>query len=316
MLGTVLTTRIKARSHRRAKLAEDQLLAEIERLEDIFSAFRPGSELSRWKRGEVTRVSPELRTLLRTASFWQASSDGAFNPAVGALTQRWKQAESDGILPTPDEVLDLADAIRTPPYSADTERTGPCHTLNFNAIAKGMIVDLATASVMSDEIEDILVNIGGDLLHQGSDPILVGVEDPKRAYDNVAPLAAVEVQGQGMATSGLARRGYQVGGRWFSHVIDPRTGWPVDDVTSASAIARDATTADVVATVLSVLSPSGGQEWLGALHPIGPSGEPIGPIACCVIDQAGTLHTNPAWTAVNRATDTSALPRAPHRRRR
>ena len=311
-----MTTRIKAYSSRRAKQADDALLAEIDRLEDVFSAFRPTSELSRWKRGDVTTVSSELLALLQTAAFWQEASCGAFNPAVGGLIERWKQAELDGILPTPDEVLDLADAIRMPPYSADAQRVGRCDTLNFNAIAKGMIVDMATAHVMGDGVEDILVNIGGDLLHSGPDPILVGVEDPKRAYDNVAPLTAVEVQGQGMATSGLARRGYRIGGRWLSHVIDPRTGWPVEEVSSASVIARDATTADVVATVLSVLTPTAGLEWLFALRPLGPQGQTFGPIACCVIDQAGNLHTNSTWMAASRATDTSAQPPTPRRLRR
>jgi FAD:protein FMN transferase len=286
-----------------ANAAEARLLAEVSRLEAIFSAFLPDSELNRWKRGNLDVISAELATLLGAAYHWHAVSGGVFNPAVGVLSARWKQAEDDGILATPEEVFDLADAIRTLPYSTDGRRTGDCQGLNFNAFAKGMVVDLATQAARSGGVEDILVNIGGDLVHLGTGPVLVGVEDPRRPYDNVPPLTAVEVCNQGMATSGLARRGYRVGARWLSHVIDPRTGWPTDAVASASVVARNAATADVIATVLSVLDPSDGLAWLANLG-TDPDGSPIGPVACCIIDSAGLLHTNAVWDAISRPTGT------------
>jgi FAD:protein FMN transferase len=309
VLGTVLTTRITAPSRKHAHAAEARLLAEIDRLEDIFSAFRPNSELSRWKRGETHDISRELTGLLQVAAMWQRASRGAFNPAVGVLSDRWKQAEAEGHIPDPQEAQHLADTIRTAPFTADGHRTGDCSGLNFNALAKGVIVDIATQMVFGGAVQDILVNIGGDLRHHGRDPVRVGVEDPKRAYDNIPPLTAVEIVGQGMATSGLARRGYRIDGRWFSHVIDPRSGWPVDVVTSASVIATDTGTADVVATVLSVLAPQAGMAWLHELQQLGPhqlgvDPATIGPIACCIIDQAGVLHTNAAWDAVSRPTGT------------
>jgi FAD:protein FMN transferase len=298
----VLTTRITAPKPL-ARSAEARLLTEVRRLEAIFSAFVPESELNRWKRGDHDVVSEELAALLRAAHHWHAVSGGVFNPAVGLLSERWQQAEHDGILATPEEVLDLAEAIGTLPYSADGQRTGDCRGLNFNAFAKGMVVDLATNAARCVGVEDILVNIGGDLLHLGSEPVLVGVEDPRRPYDNVPPLTAVEFCGQGMATSGLARRGYRIGTRWLSHVIDPRTGWPTDAVASASVVARDAATADVIATVLSVLDPTEGMAWLANTQ-LGPDGLALGQVACGIIDSAGVMHTNAAWDAVSRPTGT------------
>ena len=305
MLGTVLSTRLTTKNQSIADAKTAQLLAEIDRLETIFSAFRADSALNRWKAGHIaSHTVPELDSLVRAAWFWQQVSQGVFNPAIGSLTARWRQAEAEGLRPAREELLDLADAIKRPLFSPTGDLQGDCSLLNFNAFAKGYVVDLAARHVLGSDLADIVVNLGGDLLHIGLKPVLVGVEDPNRPYDNQPPLCAVEIVNQGMATSGRARRGFEITGRWFSHVIDPRTGWPTDHTASASVVARDASTADVVATVLSVLAPSEGLAWLEALGPNGPDGSPLGPIACCMIDPAGQLFTNPAWDLISRPPNT------------
>jgi FAD:protein FMN transferase len=305
VLGTVLSVRLTTSSQAVADETTSGLLAEIDRLEGIFSVFRADSALNRWKAGtlESTHV-PELDSLLRAAWFWQQVSSGRFNPAIGSLTDRWLQAQAESLLPAREELLDLADAIRTPPFSPAGARQGDCSALNFNAFAKGRVVDLATKHVLNAEVADVLVNIGGDLLHRGPAPVLVGVENPNRPYDNEPPICAVEIWNQGMATSGRARRGFEITGRWFSHVIDPLTGWPTDHIASASVVAKDTSTADVVATVLSVLPPDDGLSWLQQLGPNGPDGTPLGPIACLMLTPAGELFTNPEWDAISRPPST------------
>ena len=167
---------------------------------------------------------------------------------------------------------------------------GDCTALNFNALAKGLIVELACQHVAGEvEVDELLVNIGGDLRHVGGPGVVVAIEDPARPYDNAEPLARVRVTGAGLATSGSSRRGVHIGDRWFSHVIDPRTARPVEHVRSASVIAADAATADVVATVLSVLEPAEGLSFVGA------NVDDTGPWACCVVDDRSVVHTNPAW---------------------
>jgi FAD:protein FMN transferase len=109
-----------------------------------------------------------------------------------------------------------------------------------------------------------------------------------------------------MATSGLAKRGFRISGTWYSHVIDPRTGWPVDHVSSASVVARNASTADALATVLSVLSPDEGLTWLDEHQPNTPA---------CVVPPTGEIRTNAAWTQISRPTGTEARGPARHRPR-
>ncbi len=137
--------------------------------------------------------------------------------------------------------------------------TADCRALNLNALAKGLVVDLASAAVMQQVTpRHLLVNVGGDLLVRGDTEILVGIENPNRPYDNEPPLAVVAVADGGVATSGSARRGVTVGGRWRSHVLDPRDGRPVERIASATVVAPSAAVADVAATVLSVLPPDEG----------------------------------------------------------
>ena len=242
-----------------------------------------------------------MARLLALALDWQVAGGGVFNPAVGFLTERWKAAEREDVLPSADEVAMLAAGIQSPRYT-DTgggiEKIGDCSALNFNAIAKGLVVDLATSRVFeAGGLDVMVVNIGGDLVHRGEGELVVGIEDPLRAYDNAEPLAKVAIAGQGLATSGSARRGFRIGGAWYSHVIDPRTGWPVEGVASASVVAGDAATADVVATLLSVLAPEEGCALVDAGFASFESVRAGDAIGCCIIGDNGALTTNAAWDA-------------------
>lgn len=289
VLGTRLELTVVTGMAADGPVAERLLLTEIARLEALFSVYRQDSELSCWARaGAPAEVSAELAGLLGTALDWQRRSGGIFNPAVGELSRRWAQAAEDGVEPEPAELADLAAAIAEPRYRIDGRRAvpvGDCRALNFNALAKGLVIDLAAELVMGRvQPRHLLVNLGGDLLVRGATEVLVGLENPNRPYDNEPPLAVVGLADGGMATSGLARRGVSVGGRWRSHVIDPRDGRPVGHVASATVIAATAATADVAATVLSVLPAPEGIAFA----------EREG-LAGCVVTPDGAVHTSAAW---------------------
>ena len=83
----------------------------------------------------------------------------------------------------------------------------------------------------------------------------VGIEDPRWPFDNVPPMVQISLANAALATSGTGRRGFVVGGVKYGHVIDPRTGIPVDHVLSASVVAPDAVTAGALATAAMVLAP-------------------------------------------------------------
>jgi FAD:protein FMN transferase len=290
VLGTVLTLYASATSQRVLEKVEGELLAEIDRLEGLFSAYRPDSELCRWQGADGDGVvSAELANLLDIALEWQRRSDGIFNPAVGVLSARWRLAEAQQRVPSADELASLASTITEAPYEmvdGHPRKIGACESLNFNAFAKGHIVDLAALYVAERfSLSTVMVNIGGDLRHVGERGAAIAIEDPLRPFDNEAPLTLIELRNAGFATSGSARRGFTVDGRWFSHVIDPRSGQPVDAIASASVIARDAATADVVATVLSVIDPADGVAFVRTIE--GAAG--------LVVTNTGVQHRSARW---------------------
>lgn len=269
-----------------AREVDTRVVAEMERLERIFNAFDPDSELSRWKRDDLESPSPEFDEVMGFALDWQSRSRGRFNPLAGVLTARWRQAEIDGAVPSAEELSSLAASIAEPRcrrVDGRIARSGDCDDLNLNAIAKGFIVDRAVARV-SEYGGTVVVNAGGDLTHAGPTPIRIGVENPLRPFDNEPPLARLVLADRAVATSGGARRGFRIGGRRYSHVVDPRSGRPADRIASITVVASDAMTADVVATVLGVLDP-----------PAAVAEAPVWGVACLVVGADGTISTSAGW---------------------
>ncbi len=258
VMGTMIDVRVGADDEATADAADHGAAAEMRRLERVFSAFDPDSVLSQWRRG-ITVEHPEFGDVMAIARRWQIASGGGFNPLVGVLSERWAEAERSGEVPTPTEMAELAASIATPRFDVNdgiVSPTGDCSRLNLNALAKGYIVDRAAAAAMAAGAVSVLVNAGGDLVHWGAGSVRAGIENPRRPYDNEPPLAVVDISNQALATSGLARRGFRVGDQWLGHVIDPVSGWPVESVLSISVLASDAMTADVLATVAGVRSPT------------------------------------------------------------
>jgi len=291
LLGTLVTVRVRAVDARAAGAAEAAIITEVERLEAILSAHRPTSEWSRWRRGDLARPGPEVVALLTLAAHWHGESEGAFHPLAGVLRARWLRAVDEGVAPSRDEMAELAATIIELPYCvADgvVERTGDCSALDLHAIAKGWVVDRAMElAVGLPGVTELLVNAGGDLMHRGPASITVGIEDPRRPFDNVPPLTRVTLRNTGLAASSGARRPLRVGGVRHSHVLDPRTGWPVEHVLGATATAPDAATADAVATIVGVL-PVAAALRFADVH---------AEVACLLLSADGALHASRRWPA-------------------
>ena len=289
LLGTRVSIRLRATNPAAAAVAERQIVAEIERLEAVLSAYRPDSGWSRWRSGKVEHPGSEVTALLTLAARWHVQSGGAFHPSAGLLRERWLRAVAEQIEPSRAEMADLATTLSTLPYVVDdgvVERRGDCSRLDLHAIAKGWIIDRAVSLVVGmPEIGEVLVNAGGDLLHRGPHAITVGIEDPRRPFDNVPPLTSVSLRDAGLASSSGARRPMIVAGTRHNHVLDPRTGWPVEHVLAATAIAPDAATADVLATIVGVLPINEGLRFV----------ETRPDVACHLLASDATQHTSTHW---------------------
>lgn len=232
---------------------EQQVLAEVARLESILTAFDDSSDLSSFRRTGVAE-SPELGEVLELAEAWERRTAGVFNARVEHLMSLWSRAERDGVVPPSDStaaaVLDLAS-------------TSTSAATDVQALAKGWVAERALTSTLETmarggpgEVADAWLSLGGDIVHRGAGSLIVGIENPARPYDNVAPLGTVEIANESLATSGGARRFWTIDGVRYPKVLDPRSGHPVDHIASATVIAPNGAAADALATVATILEPA------------------------------------------------------------
>ena len=296
VLGTSFELKVHSVDAATASRAEAVSLAEIDRLARIFSGYSPESEFSRWQRTRSRRVpiSSELLAVLVASERWQRESQGAFNPGVERLTRLWKTAAAADRVPDTSDlalvVRDLAKSAWRIDATAGTAEHLSDTPLSLNAIAKGYIIEQASAAASrTPGVEGVLLEIGGDLRVRGRFPHRVALTDPRNDAENAPPLTALSVVDQGLATSGGYRRGVRVRGQSFSHILDPRTGQPVQEVAGVTVLAPDAMTADALSTTLSVLGPVDGLRLVEA----NPG------IACLMVMSDGRQVRSSRWPATS-----------------
>ncbi len=202
--------------------------AEVERLESLLSTFRPESELSRVNREAASQpvpVSSDTLACVRAALQWAEDSDGAFDP-----TRReggYRQVRLD------EEAGTIA-----------FERAGL--NLDLGGIGKGYALDRAAAVLEQHGIHQALLNFGGQILAldppPGREGWIVAVRDPEQPE---SWLGGYRLQRGSISTSALYERA--------GHIVDPRTGEPVESFGSATVLAANATDADALSTAVSVL---------------------------------------------------------------
>ena len=260
VLGTVVTVSVGQVDVATARSIDERVLAEMDRLESILSRYRHDSALERWKRDELTDVPPEFAELLGRAAWWTARTEGALDPRAGALTELWRRSAGVGRRPSASELDAALQSLARPGFRIDeaggVRRVGDCAHLDLHAFGKGWIVDRSLRAALAGAPDAVvIVNAGGDVARAGVWESVLAIEDPFRPYDNAAPVDRVALGTGGLATSGNARRGIEIGGERFSHIIDPRTGRPADGAASVSVIAESAESADAWATALALADP-------------------------------------------------------------
>ncbi|RYG64207.1 FAD:protein FMN transferase, partial [bacterium] len=231
VLGTSMELALLADDAGTADRAEARVWAEIDRLEAVFSVYRPDSEFNRWQatHGEDRSVSADLAAVLLAAERYRVVTDGAFLPTVETITRGLRAREAGDVAPD-IEALDP----RAPLWCVDlpalvARRLTRCPA-SLNALAKGYILDRAAeAARLEPGTREVMLNLGGDLRHLTTDPaggnrVAVAIADPAHPEENAPPLAAVLVSGHGVATSGGYRRGFRIDGAWRGHLLDPATG--------------------------------------------------------------------------------------------
>jgi len=212
------------------RIAKDEAL----RIEAKFSRYRRDNIVHRINQasGAPVTVDEETAGLLDYAATCHDLSGGRFDVTSGVLRRAWTFDGSDRV---PTQAA-IADALRLVGWSR-VAWTNPVLTMpagmeiDLGAIGKEYAVDRAAALLAEAILDPFLVNFGGDLAARGSRrrnrPWGVGIDDPRRPGE--AALYRIELHRGGLATSGDARRFVLHRGKRLGHILDPRTGWPVED---------------------------------------------------------------------------------------
>jgi thiamine biosynthesis lipoprotein len=262
VLGTSLEIRVAASSAAQSEKAEKAVLAEIDRESHILSSWDPDSEFSSWFRtmGQPVRVSPELFEVLSLFDKWRGLTRGALDASAETITRVWKRAAAEKRLPSQVELDAAVSSTRRVHWQLDPAKRTATHTsdapLALNSFVKSYIAGHAgEVALRASGAQGLVVNIGGDLVVRGDWKERVDVSDPRSDVENGVPIARLVVRDRAVATSGDYRRGVEIGGRHYSHIVDPRTGMPADQIISSTVIAQSPAEAGALATALSVLTP-------------------------------------------------------------
>ena len=257
-----------------AERAADAAMARIGQINSVMSDYDPTSEVRRLSdtsgQGRAVPVSKDLFQVLSAA--WEISerSDGAFDVTVGPVVRLWRRARRREELPSPERIAQFKQSVgyrfvRIDPANSTIELLKSEMWIDLGGIAKGYAIDEALAELRRRGITRALVDAGGDVGLGDSPPDrpswTVGVAplDPQADPSILLSLSNVAV-----ATSGDMWQYVEINGRRYSHIVDPRTGIGLTDHSSVTVIAPDATTADGLASAVSVLGPKKGIELIDA----------------------------------------------------
>ena len=261
VLGTSFEMKVLAGSADAAARAERAALGEIGRESAILSSWDPDSEFSRWfrTRGEAVAVSPELFEVLSTFDTWRERTGGALDAAAESVSRAWKSAARQGRTPGREELDHAVAAVRQTHWKLDSAARTATHLsdtpLALNSFVKSYIMDRAIDVALEvPGTSAAVLNIGGDLVIRGPWTEPVNLADPRSDAENSAPVERLVVSDRAVATSGGYRRGFDIEGRHYSHIVDPRTGRPTSHILSATVIARQPVDAGALATAFCVLT--------------------------------------------------------------
>ena len=238
-----------------AETAIDEAFDLCRELESRISRTVEGSDISRINSagGEWVDVSEDTRELIQKGMEYSHMSGGAFDITVGGLTEQWDfhAAEGEAKLPDEEALAEAAKHVNFRNLAIEGNRvrlTDPETKLDLGGIAKGWIGDRMTEVLESRGVVSAVINLGGNVICIGSktdtDAFVIGVEAP--FSDRTEIIGKINASDETLVTSGVYERRIEVDGKTYHHILDTKTGWPVEtDLDAVTLIADKGRSGDI-----------------------------------------------------------------------
>jgi thiamine biosynthesis lipoprotein len=306
-MGTLIRIKLYADESQQVPAAFRAAFDRIAQLDNALSDYKPASELNRLSVsavGKPVKVSQDMFRVLAASRKLSEESGGAFDVTLGPVIRLWRQARTDHRLPSPEALREAAGRSGYRKLHLDSAAgtvllDQPGMQLDLGAIAKGYAADAALAVLAQSGIRRALVACSGDLAIGDAPPgqrgwkIGVGRGGPDDGPDGGLE-QTLELHNAAVSTSGDSEQHLEIGGRRYSHIIDPATNVGLTSSITVTVVAKTGVDADSLSTAVSIL---GVEKGLAVLrkHP--------GAAALIVTGEGADTRVveSPGWAQISRA---------------
>lgn len=251
-------------------------LDEVDRIDRLMSHYKqesPLSKLNRTAASQAVKVEPELFDFIAECLRYSRESDGAFDVTVGPLLKAWGFFRGEGRMPKAAELAEARGKVgwrhvilNQQEKTIRFDRAGV--ELDLGGIAKGYAVDRAVAVLKQHGIGQALVNACGSTIYGlGAPPGETGWEVKLRdPISSQKTAMTVRLNNRALSVSGSYEKFFDLGGKRYSHIFDPRTGWPVQGVLSVAVLTDTGTAGDALDNVFYVLGIKKSRDYINRLN--------------------------------------------------
>ncbi|MDM1292765.1 FAD:protein FMN transferase [Sphingobacterium sp. N143] len=269
LMGSVFEISLVDQDSLKAKKHMDEVVAEVSRIEDLISEWRPHtqiSEVNRYAGIKPVKVDREVLELTKRAIQYAQNSQGAFDISIVAMDKIWKFDGSMTVMPSEELIRNSVTKVGYQHIKIDSAASTiflelPGMKIGFGSIGKGYAADRGREIMKNSGVSAGIVNASGDLSTWGNQPNgdswKIGVNNPFKPHQMVQILQLNEMA---VATSGSYEKYAEIHGKRYSHIINPVTGYPATGLTSVTIYGPSAEIANALSTSIMVLGVKEGRK--------------------------------------------------------
>ncbi len=266
-MGSSCNIQLYATDRHRAQDIANLVIADVQRIEQRYSRYRDDSVLTKINltadQGGSIQIDEETLALINYADACYKQSDGLFDITSGVLREVWDFKSQT--IPSEKQIKQVLPRIgweKVSVFGNTLSFANPGMQIDFGGIGKEYAVDRAATLCQQQGVQYGLVDLGGDIKvigpHADGKPWSVGIRHPRNPGQL---MANINVSRGGVASSGDYERCIILNGKRYSHVLNPKTGWPVAGMASITVIAEQCVIAGSISTI-SMLKERQGKRWI------------------------------------------------------